>query len=62
MLPGCHKAKNEHKNRQSTRQRMMRKIFSVKSFEFEVEVEERNFELMGPTRGQCWVMGSYIGQ
>ena len=51
MLPGCHKAKNEHKNRQSTRQRMMRKIFSVKSFEFEVEVEERNFELMGPTRG-----------
>ena len=46
ILMRCHKAKNGQKNRQFTRQRMMRKIFPVKYFE--CEVEDCNLELMGP--------------
>ena len=49
----CHKAKNGQKNRQFTRQRMMRKDF---------QCEEFSLGLMGPMAEEDWVMGSYISQ
>ena len=60
IFSGRLKAKNGQKNRQFTRQRMMRKIFPVKYFE--CEVEDCNLKLMGPMSEQCWEMGSFIGQ